>query len=208
MDTLWRLAAAAIWLMSCAMVLVKTPGSNRTLYRLQALGEATLIIALAQISHDRVLWISAAAVLVVKIGVVPRLMAPSIPPSSYGARSPLGAASILAAIGALTVGGILIGRLAQPPHPFAVALLTAAWLTALLHSVSRYETWSLGWALLSLDTASSALAVSISGALPTSIDLLITAVTIGLAILLSLFTKRIMQLKNTTDIRALEELVG
>lgn len=208
MDTLWRLGAAAIWLMSCAMVLVKTPASDRTLYRLQAVGEMALIVALAQLSHDKMLWISAAAVLVVKIGVVPRVMASSAPPSSYGARSPLGASSILAAIGALTVGGILIGRLAQPVHPFAVELLTAAWLTALLHSVSRYETWSLGWALLSLDTASSALALAIGGALPTSIDLLITSVTVGLAILLSLFTKRIMQLKNTADVRALEELVG
>ena len=210
METLWRTAASIIWLMTAALVLVRTNRSACTLYRVQALGEATLAGILAQASGDASLWFAVVAVLVLKVIVVPAILQHAHPSlgKDYGSRSPLGMTTLAFAMAGLTIAGILIGPWIETRQPLVTGILFGSWLIALMQTSARYETWSLAWALLSLDTLSGSLALVVGNPLPELADLSIVGASIALALMLALLIARIAEMKKTTDVRNLKELTG
>lgn len=204
----WRIAASLVWLMAGALLLVKTNRSAGILYRWQALGEAALAIILSLKTQDNWLWITVAAIIIVKVAVVPEILnfRQTLLRDDYGARGPVGVTSLVLVIAALTIAGIAIGAFPGLIHPVTMGVLFGAWLIALVHGSTRYETWSMAWGLLSLDTVSSSLVLALGSTLPPVADLLITMTAVALAVLLALFSRRIAHLKQTTDVRALKEL--
>lgn len=204
-----RIAATIIWMMAIALILVKTNRSARIVYRLQALGEAGLG-ALAAWHSVGDLWISVGLVLVFKLGVIPELMRRNalIIKHDYGAKGPVGMTAILMIIFGVTVVGLFVANVFHFLHPILSGVLLAAWIISYIHLSGRYETWSIGWGLLSLDTISSSLVGTWAGVLPASADIATTGVAVALAGLIAIFSGRIALLRHTTDVRQVKELIG
>ncbi len=93
-------------------------------------------------------------------------------------------------------------------HPLILGLLFGAWFVSFVHLSARYETWSLGWALLSLDTVSGALVVAASGPIPESLEVGINLFALTTAVLLALLARKISTSFSTVDVRDAEELTG
>ncbi|MCY0897584.1 MAG: hypothetical protein OWU33_01395 [Firmicutes bacterium] len=207
--SLSHLAAAIIWLAAIGMMIVKSPRSTTTLYRLQALGEAALVALSAWTQTRPLLWASVALIIVVKVVVVPwsihRGFRGNTP--GYSAKSPVGTTTLLMLAALFSAGGYLLAELGLP-HPTASGILLAALLVALLHTTSRYEVWSMLWGLLSLDTVVGASIGLVSPALPATDVMAVTLVTLALALVLALLARWIRAIKPSLDVRQLEELTG
>jgi hydrogenase-4 membrane subunit HyfE len=208
MTALWL--AGFIWLLTAGLALVRTHLAARALYRLQALTEAALVLSLGTARlQDTALLLGVLVILVTKVAVVPAILrrADHGRPDAYGSRGPMGITALLGGMGVLTVFAVTL------LHDAGIATLSAgllfgAWFVALLHLTSRYELWSLAWGLLSLETVSDAVVVTLGQRLPLAADLLVTLSSAAIALLLSLLVARIVHLKDGTDVRTLEELVG
>lgn len=204
-----RVVAGVVWLAAVGLLGSKTHRSAAALYRLQALAEAAFLASAALTDSGIGPWIGVAAVLVAKLGAVPAIMGkPRGWRHDYGARGPVGLGTQLLAAAGLAVVGLLAGEAMGGGHAVAAGIWIGAWLTAWLQLTTRYETWSLAWGLLSLDTASDGVARLVAGPLPESADFLVTLTTVALAVLLAVLGDRIFALRGTTDSRQLKELTG
>ena len=208
MTILLRLMLSTIWLMAVALMLVKTYRSATVLYRIQAVAESVVAAGLAVALHIPWLWLSAILIVLIKGGLIPRLMARTASThADYSAKGPLGMATLLILAFILSAGGILLGK-DSPSQPALTGLLFAALFVAFLHLSSRYELWSLLWALLNLDTVAGAAALVFGTGLPEIADVGINAASLGLALVLSYLAFYIDRIKGTRDVRDLEELIG
>lgn len=205
----WRLFGSLIWVSAILMILVKTHQSARAVYRVQALGEAGLMAALAFLGPS-LLWFDVALIVVVKVLLVPRIMQGPSPAVShdYGSRGPVGLTTVLLVSVLFTVGGVWLGQTAGMHHPLVLGLLFGAWFVSFFHLSARYETWSLGWALLSLDTVSGGLAVAAAGPVPETLEIGINLAAVATAVLLALLARKISSTMHTVDVRDVEELTG
>lgn len=205
----WRLFGSLIWVSAILLILVKTHQSARAVYRVQAIGEAGLMAALA-FGGLSLLWFDVALIVVVKVLVVPRIMqGPSQAVShDYGSRGPVGLTAVLLVSLLFTVGGVWVGQMAGMHHPLVLGLLLGAWFVSFFHLSSRYETWSLGWALLSLDTVTGGLVVAAAGPVPESLEIGMNVAAIATAVLLALLARKISSTMHTVDVRDVEELTG
>lgn len=203
-------AISLIWLATQGLALVKSAHSARVLYRIQAFGEAILAAGLAISRRDDWLWLSVATIVVLKVGIIPRILRGSLGSAdkAYGAQGPLGIASLILIFLALTVGGLFFGRVPGLPYASVIGLLFAAWFIAFIHLSSRYEIWNLIWALLSLDTVSDSAALVFGTSWPETTLLAIDLISLALALTLALLGYRIARTKDTSDVRDLKELIG
>ncbi len=205
---LFRMAFGALWLTAVGLMLVKTFRSAATLYRIQALTETFIAGGLALTGNASWLWLSVGLVVVVKIVLVPRLLARNRRfRREYGAKSPLGMASLLVISLLFCGGGLILGQ-TMPVHPTLTGLFLAALFTTWLHLSSRYELWSMAWALLSLDTVAGVGALLLAPRLPEAADVGINLASLGLALVLSYLVVQIERVKHSADTRDLEELAG
>ncbi len=206
---LWRLAGSLIWVMAVAILLVKTHQSARLLYRLQALGEAGLLSVIA-LDHEPLLWIDVIMVLLIKEIAIPKILGPQkgMIARDYGAKGTVGMTFLLFVAAAFTLGGLALGQVPGLLHPLVAGVLLGAWFVSFMHLSSRYETWSMSWALLSLDTISGALAVAVAGPIPEFAGVGIDVGALVVAVLLALLTRTIASTLHTTDVRDVEELIG
>jgi len=208
---LWHASASLVWLMTGGLLIVKTPTTMPNLYRLQAVGEMLAVGALYATTRDPWLVLSLALLIGVKWFVIPRMFTHSsaFTRATYGLSAPWGVSSLLVGDFVLTGLGIALAHRLQGPDPFSLGVLLASWFMALWHTVSRYETWSLSWALLSLDTVSSTLILVLVGrSIPPFVDVLTLAITTALAGLLAQLSARIFNTKASTDVRDMKELIG
>ncbi|AEJ41898.1 hypothetical protein TPY_3746 [Sulfobacillus acidophilus TPY] len=208
---LWHASASLIWVMTGSLFIVKTPTTMPNLYRLQAVGEMLAVGALYVATRDPWLVLSLAILIGVKWFVVPGILTRSsaFARTTYGLSAPWGVSSLLIGDLVLTGLGIAVAHRLFSTDPFTLGVLLASWFIALWHTVARYETWSLSWALLSLDTVSSALILVLAGRpLPPLIDVLMLTITTALAGLLALLSARIFNVKASTDVRDIKELIG
>jgi hydrogenase-4 membrane subunit HyfE len=205
-----NLAAVLVWLTASLMVIVKTPNSSRTLYRWQALGEFGLGLGLfLQLKADAVMAV-AGLVLIIKWWLIPKLMArsPALHADAYGHTAVWGVSALAGIVLGLTIVGVWATTRLDAPSFLATGLLLAAWFIAWIQLVGRFEIWNAAWALLSLDTVSSSIVLGWGHPLPLIIDLSTLAITISLALLLAWLSGRIVQLRGTSDLRHLKELIG
>lgn len=205
----WRIFGTLIWACAILIILVKTHQSARAVYRLQAIGEAGIMASLA-IGGLPVLWLDVALILAVKVVVIPKIMkGPTwAVTNDYGARGPVGLTTVLLVSVLCTVGGVAVGQLAGMHHPLILGLLLGGWFISFFHLSSRYETWSLGWGLLSLDTVSGALVVAAAGPVPEPLEIGINLGALATAVLLALLARKISNSMHTVDVRDIEELTG
>lgn len=209
MALMFQLSVGVLWMTTVGMMIVKTHRSTMTLYRIQALMEALLAALMAVTVHLSALWISVLMVIVIKIIVIPTLVTRTFHNAGkeYSAKSPLGMGSLLMLALLLSVGGLLLGRLGMP-HPTVVGLVLGALFVSFLHVSSRYELWSVLWAVLSLDTVVGAGALIFGTGLPETADVGINLASLTLALVLAYVGGRIERIKNSLDVRELEELIG
>ena len=205
---LFRMLFGILWLTAVGLMLVKNYRSAATLYRIQALAEALIAGGLAVTRGAPWIWLSVGLEVVAKIALVPRLIARNRRfRGEYGAKGPLGMASLLVLSLFFSGGGLILGQ-TMPVHPTLTGLFLAALFAASLHLSSRYELWSLTWALLSLDTVAGAGTLLLGSRLPEATDVGINLASLGLALVLSYLVVQIERVKRSADIRDLEELVG
>lgn len=209
MDLLLRLDLSGLWLVTVAMMVVRTHRSARTLYQLQALSEAVVAAALAWSGPVPWLWLSVGLVIAIKVVVIPVWVSPQWNPGAedYGARSPLGMAALLLLALILSAGGVLVGSHGAS-HLTEGALLLAALTVAFLHLSSRYELWSLGWAILSLDTVAGVAVLLYATRAPEVFDAGVDGASLTLAVVLAYVAHRIARTQGTWDVRDLKELIG
>ncbi len=205
----WRVFGTLIWVCTIVIILVKTHQSARAIYRIQAIGEAGIMAALA-FGGLPLLWWDVALILAVKVVMVPKIMkGPSRAVShDYGSKGPVGLTTVLLMSVLFTAGGVAVGQMAGMHHSLILGLLLGGWFVSFLHLSSRYETWSLGWALLSLDTVSGALVVAAAGPIPESLEIGINLAALATAVLLALLARKISSSLHTVDVRDVEELTG
>lgn len=209
MELLIRLDLSALWLVTTAMMVVRTHRSARTLYRLQALAEAVVAAALAWSGPVPWLWMSVGLVIAIKVIVIPGWIGPYWNPGAenYGARSPLGTASLLLIALLFSAGGVLVGSDGMS-HLTEGALLLATLAVSFLHLSSRYELWSLGWAILSLDTVAGVAVLLYATQAPEAFDAGVDGASLALAVVLAFIARQIARTRGTWDVRDLKELVG
>lgn len=199
-----------IWLSTMGIAIMKTEHSTLQAYRLQAIMEAILAGWLAVSDHDPYLWISVALIIPIKLVVISSLMRRNFPriERNYSFQSPFGLSALVLVAVLLSAGGILLGRLGGLPNPTLSGLLIASTLVAFVHLSSRYEIWSMLWAILSLDTIAGSGVLLWGRGLSEVTDVAINLTTLALALVLTYVGGRIAQVKNTVDVRELEELQG
>ncbi len=206
---LGRIFASLIWITAISLLLVKAHRSAQASYRLQAVGAAGLLAVLA-LNHEPWLWLDVGVVLAIKELIIPRILSShrEVASQDYGAKSAVGMAFVLMVAGIVTAASLALGEVPGLAHPLMSGVLIGAWFISFIHLSARYETWSLSWALLSLDTVSGALAVSVSGPLGEFVGVGIELAALAMAVLLAWLSRKIFTLMQTTDVRDVEELTG
>lgn len=210
MEIILRFSASVLWISALGLLVVKTTDSASKIYRVQSLAEFSAILLVAAMRHFPWLLLSALTVFVIKVLAIPTIMKKSTPliHQDYGAKASMGIASLLLLALALTIFGFLLSRIPGLSHPVVTGVILAALFIAFLHISSRYETWSLAWGMLSLDTITSVSALVVGTSLKESADVSIDGLSLGLACALAFLIHRIADIKNTTDVRQIEELKG
>ncbi|MCL4522181.1 MAG: hypothetical protein M1415_11520 [Firmicutes bacterium] len=208
--TLLDLAVFLLWSTAVLMAMVKTNRSVNLLFRIQALGEATVAAVLAVTLPYSWLWLTVAAVLIIKVLIVPRLLFHNDPlvQGDYGARSPFGTTALLFFFLLATVFALVLVHWMKIGHPTLVGVLLAALLVSLIHMSSRYEAWSIARALLGLETICGAGILVIGLTLEEPADLAVDIVALFLALTISWAASTLMRLKHTVDVREIKELIG
>lgn len=206
---LGRMFASLIWIMTISLLLVKAHRSAQASYRLQAVGEAGLLAVLA-LNNEPWLWLDVGLVLAIKEIVIPRILSShgEVVSKDYGAKSAVGMAFLLMVAAIVTAAGLALGEVPGLARPLMSGILIGAWFISFIHLSARYETWSLSWALLSLDTVSGVLAVSVAGPLPEFAGVGMELAALAIAVLLAWLSRKIFTLLHTTDVRDVEELTG
>lgn len=210
MEIILRFSASVLWISALGLLVVKTTDSASKIYRVQSLAEFSAILLVAAMRHFPWLLLSALTVFVIKVLAIPTIMKKSTPliHQDYGAKASMGIASLLLLALALTIFGFLLSRIPGLSHPVVTGVILAALFIAFLHISSRYETWSLAWGMLSLDTITSVSALVVGTSLTEGADVSIDGLSLGLAFALAFLMHRIADIKNTTDVRQIEELKG
>ena len=205
-----RAVVSALWVFTVIMILVKNNRSARILYRLNAFSQTVLIAALALTLNRNGLWISAVLVLIVKVLVVPRVMASGsyVVERDYTAHSPVGMAFVLIITVAVTILGFLVGQHLYSYPNVTQSILWGTWLVALLQMILRYEIWSEAWGLLNFEIITSSLAVLLVTSFPLISDILIDLVAVGMALLLTAYMALIRSQYDSVDVRKAGELKG
>ncbi len=209
MIALSQVAFGLIWLTTAGLLIVKSPHSAAALYRLQAMAEALVAAAAALAGARPWLWLSVVLILVIKVAVIPPVVMRGLGTrrTDYGGDGAFGIGALLLIAALLSVGGFLLGRLGLP-HPALMGMGFAALFVALVHASSRYQVWSMLWALLSLDTVVGAITLIWGRGLPEMADVAIDLVSLGLALVLAYLAQRIDRIMHARDIREMEDLVG
>ncbi|PSR23508.1 MAG: hypothetical protein C7B45_02930 [Sulfobacillus acidophilus] len=209
MSILGEAAAALLWLATVGIMVVKTPRSVTTFYRLQALAGAGIAVVLAVHGHRTLLWVTVGLTVIVRMALIPEIVRRGLITSRgvYSAKTPIGAGGLLMYVLVLSAAGILLGRMGMP-NPTLAGLVFAAMFVSCLQLSARYEVWSMLWALLSLDTIVDVGVVMFGRAIPASVDVGFYAVSVSLALVLALVAHRIQEVHSTLDVRNLEELIG
>lgn len=204
-----EVALGIMWLAAIGLLIVKTVASAAMIYRIQSAAEVLIVILLALRYGDLWLWINAALIIVVKILVIPRLViAAAGSQAGFSGKSPWGVTALLLAVLGLSTAALLAGHwlgLVQPP---IAGLVLAVMFVAFLHLSSRYEVWSLMWAMLSLDTAVSTGASLLSTRLPAVVDAGIALVSLALVFALCYVARLMAEHTRSGDVREMEELIG
>lgn len=203
MSTWLLLATALLWLTTVAMMIVKTPRSMMVLYRIQALAEAGAAAEAAIFGHRLMLWSVVALILVLKLFIIPGVVARWLAPldNLYGAAGPVGSTALLMLALAFSGGGILIGHL-------PIGLVFAAMMVTFVQISGRYEVWSLLWGILSLETVIDVGALTLGGGIPAVGEVGIGVTGLALALVLAYVAAQVRRIKHSLDVRDLEELIG
>lgn len=204
-----ELAASLMWLATVGMMIVKTPHSMVTFYRIQALANAAIAAIMAW-QGQPLLWAAVGLAVAVRIILIPEIVGKSLrlPTSPYSAKSALGVGAMVILAFFLTAGGMLVAQTLGVSDPISAGLLFAASFVAFIHLSARYEVWSMLWALLSLDTIIDVGVLLFAKALPESSEFGLYAMSLALAIVLAFVAQRIQHIKQSQDVRDLEELIG
>ncbi len=210
MSTWLLLATALLWLTTVTMMIVKTPRSMMHLYRIQAVAEAGAAATLAIFGHHPWLWSVASLIVIFKILIIPGVVTRWLTPLAdvYGANGPVGITTLLILALVLSGGGILLGRLGGIPHPLPMGLIFAAMAVTFLHLSGRYEIWSLLWGILSLETVTDVVALTLGTGIPAVGEAAIALTGLGLAVALAYVAAEVRRIKHSLDVRDLEELIG
>ncbi|MCL4494757.1 MAG: hypothetical protein M1294_08050 [Firmicutes bacterium] len=205
-----RVTVSAMWVFTVIMILVKNNRSARILYRLNALTQAVLLAFLALFLNQNGLWVSAGLVLTVKAFGVPRVMRSGsyVVERDYSAHSPVGMAFALIITVAVTIFGFLVGQQLHGYQPVVQSILWGTWLVALFQMILRYEIWSEAWGLLNFEIVTSSLAVLLITTFPLVPDILVDAVAIGMALLLTAYMALMRSQYDSVDVRKAGELKG
>jgi hydrogenase-4 membrane subunit HyfE len=209
MSILAQSAAALLWLATVGMMIVKTPRSVTTFYRLQALADAVIAAAIAVQGHQPLLWIAVGLAVIVRVGLIPEIVRRGLTTGgkAHSAKTPVGLGGLMMYALGLSAGGILLGRMGVP-DPTVTGLVFASMFVSFMHLSARYEVWSMLWALLSLDTIVDVGVVIFGRSIPATVDVALYAVSLGLALVLAFVARRIQDVHSTLDVRDLEELIG
>ena len=202
-------STAVLWLATVGMMIVKAPGTVTTFYRIQAIAEAGLGAVMAISGHLPILWVTVGLTVLIRVIAIPRIVNHGItsPNTHYSAKAPTGMGALLIYALFCTIGGLLVGELGLP-RPVVAGLIFASMFVSFVHLSSRYEAWSMLWALLSLDTIVDAGVLIFAPTLPELTDLGLIGISLALAVVLAFVARQIQALKNSLDVRELEELIG
>lgn len=208
MEIAARVAASWIWLGALGLITVKSASAASRWYQFQALGEAGLVAVAMEEFQAPALGAVVAVIVVAKIWLIPWILRRLSPGGHFVFTSlqSLGSAALFALATLLTAGAIWVGMRIIPGSGAIVGILVAAWLLALLHLSLRYETWNLAWALLSVDTSSSALASFLAPEQSIALAIGITLVGLAVAVLLAWLVSAVAHVNAVTDVRRLQEL--
>ncbi|MCL6562670.1 MAG: hypothetical protein K6U87_06655 [Firmicutes bacterium] len=208
MEIAARVAASLVWLGALGLIAVKSAPAASRWYQLQALGEAGLVAVATWDLKAPALGAVVAVIVVVKIWFIPWILRRLSPRghSAYTGLQSLGPAATFGLATLLTGGSLWVGLQVVPGLEVVAGIVVAAWLLALLHLSLRYETWNLAWALLSVDTTSSALASLLAPQQSISLAIGVTLVGLALAVLLVWLVSAVARVHSVFDVRRLNDL--
>lgn len=205
-----EMCAGLIWLATAGMMIVKTPRATATLYRTQALGDAGLGATIALTANRPLVWVAVGLTVLFRIVAIPAIIHRGLPSTNslYGAQAPVGMGALMFYAVPFTAGGLLVARWGVVAVPATAGIVFAAMFVSFVHLSARYEVWSILWALMSLDTIVDAGVLVFAQSLPALTDLGLFAMSLALALVLAFVAHRILAVKESLDVRQLEELIG
>lgn len=208
MELAARLAASLVWVGTLGLMVVRSPYAASRWYQLQAFGEGGLVAVASWQLKAPELWAVAGVIFVVKMVLVPWFLRRTSPHGRfvYSGLQSIGHAAVFGLAMLLTAGAVWFGVRISPASGAIAGTLLAAWVLSLLHLSLRYETWNLAWALLSVDTSSSALASLLAPQQSIPLAIGITLVSLALAVLLAWLVLAVARINSVSDVRRLHEL--
>lgn len=203
------LIAAALLVLVLAAAVARTARRAIGLYAWVAVPEAAAALWLGLHGGGWELWLTAAAILVVKGLWVPRLAAGAVasgePGRGYGVAGRWSPAWLLAGTAAVWLVTLrAIGVMA----PLAASLAITGCLVALFIPLFRYEAWSQAVGILLAEACVTVLAFALLQGLPAAADAVALADLLALGVLFAVMLRLLPRLHGTYDVRALKELRG
>ncbi|MCL6595024.1 MAG: hypothetical protein K6V73_02285 [Firmicutes bacterium] len=209
---LFAFAGFALLALSSGSILTRDPRQTVALYALASVPQAGIAALLAVLFGHVELYALAAAILVLKGLIAPRLLVvpwPKMHHPHYGLTGHLGTpASLAVVVGILMFAYRVSVVLAPPALETAMAATMASGLVGLLAPAVRHELAAQAAGLLHGEAGITATALLLVGHLPVAADVISIAELLVLALLLGVLLARVIRIHGRADASLLTVLRG
>ncbi len=208
----FAIAGFALLALSSGSIVTRDPRQNVSIYALASIPQAGIAVMLALVYGHVELYALAAAILVLKGLIAPRLLVvpwPGAHRPHYALTGHLGTPAALAVIvGVLMFAYRVSVVLAPPALETAMAATMASGLVGLLAPAVRHELAAQAAGLLHGEAGMTATALLLVGHLPVTADVISIAELLVLALLLGVLLARVIRVHGRADASLLTALRG
>lgn len=208
----FALAGFALLALSAGSIVTRDPRQNVTLYALAAIPQAAIAVMLGLLYGHVELYLLAAAILLLKGLLAPRLLVvpwPQRQRSHYGLTGQVGTPAALAVIVGVLMFSYRVSVVIAPPAlETAMAATMASGLVGLLAPAVRHELAAQAAGLLHGEAGITAGALLLVGHLPITADVISLGELLVLALLLGVLLARVVRVHGRADASLLTVLRG
>jgi hydrogenase-4 membrane subunit HyfE len=208
----FAIAGFALLALSSGSIVTRDPRQNVSIYALASIPQAGIAVMLALVYGHVELYALAAAIVVLKGLIAPRLLVVPWPEAHrphYALTGHLGTPAALAVIvGVLMFAYRVSVVLAPPALETAMAATMASGLVGLLAPAVRHELAAQAAGLLHGEAGMTATALLLVGHLPVTADVISIAELLVLALLLGVLLARVIRVHGRADASLLTALRG